>query len=130
MVGTLTVAGCGASDTPTGSPRASPSAPTTTASPTATTTATTATTATVAPKVTPVTRPGDAAIGKTIFKKTCGDCHEGLGTRAFFGPKLSEQGLSEALIRKTVRDGRNQMPAGRVEGQDYEDIVAYVLSLQ
>lgn len=122
----LTIAGCGGTETAsTAQSTISTAPPITTASPTTDTVPTTTTTT-----VAPPTRPGSAKIGKDVFAAKCSGCHEGLGTRAAFGPKLAGKGLTRAVIRVTVRNGRNQMPAGRATGQDYEDVVAYVLSLQ
>ncbi len=102
------------------------------------TTSTTVTTATAPPStitsptttVEPPTRPGSATVGKKVFEAKCSGCHAGGGTRAAFGPKLAGQGLTPGAIRRTVRDGRGQMPAGRAKGQDFEDVVAYVADLQ
>ncbi len=38
-------------------------------------------------------------------------CHAGAGRRAAFGPKIVGQGLSTAIIRTTIENGRGQMPA-------------------
>jgi cytochrome c551 len=123
----LAAIGCGGDDEP---PAAGPA---TTATPTATAPATTppATTPT-APATTAEepAGPGSVAAGRAVFMATCSGCHAGLGTRAAFGPKLSGQGLTKATIRTTVQNGRGQMPAGLVSGQELEDVVAYVLSLQ
>ena len=104
----------------------------------AATTSTTATTTTAPPStsvpptatVTPATRPGSKSIGKQVFQANCSGCHAGGGTRAAFGPKLAGKGLTRDVIRATIRNGRGQMPAGRATGQDFEDVVAYVASLQ
>ena len=60
----------------------------------------------------------------------CSGCHAELGNKAAFGPKLAGQGLTEAEIRDTIENGKGQMPAGLAEGQDLEDLAAYVSSLQ
>ena len=65
-----------------------------------------------------------------MFASTCGGCHADLGNRAGYGPKLAGRGLTRAAIRTTVTNGRGVMPGGRAKGQDFEDVVAYVVSLQ
>jgi len=118
----LAAIGCGGDDEP------SAAEPTTTATATAP--------APRAPETTPATTAeepagaGGVAAGRSVFMASCSGCHAGLGTRAAFGPRLSGMGLSEATIRATIRDGSGQMPAGLASGQDLEDVVAYVLSLQ
>lgn len=124
LVAALVVTGCGGSNDG-GAAQASSEAPAATAP-------ATAAPATTAPAATPAAplKPGTAAAGKQVFAATCAGCHAGLGTRAGFGPKLAGLGLSKAFILTTVTNGRNQMPAGLVHGQDLADIVAYVSSLQ
>lgn len=119
----LGVGGCGGTDgASTPEPTTSTTVTTTTAPPSTNTSPTTT--------VTPPTRPGSTTVGKQVFQSKCSGCHAGGGTRAAFGPKLSGQGLTRDSIRATIRDGRGQMPAGRAKGQDYEDVVAYLVSLQ
>jgi mono/diheme cytochrome c family protein len=115
----LLAAGCGGSDDDDAA-----AGPAATAAPTAPAATAPATTAPA-----PV-GPGSVSAGKQVFAQTCAGCHAGLGTRAAFGPRLAEKGLSTATIRTTVVDGRNQMPASLVEGQELADVVAYVESLQ
>jgi cytochrome c2 len=133
VVVALAAAGCGGDDDD-----GAAEAPATTAAATAPATTAPATTApaATAPATTAPATPvpagtGDATAGKEVFAAApCAGCHAGLGTRAGFGPKLAGQGLSRATIRTTVVNGRGQMPAGLVEGQDLSDVVAYVYSLQ
>jgi mono/diheme cytochrome c family protein len=87
--------------------------------------------ATTAPTESEATQPGTAAAGETVFLAKCDGCHAGGGTRAGYGPKLQGAGLTEPVIRETIINGRLPlMPAGRATGQDLEDVVAYVVSLQ
>jgi mono/diheme cytochrome c family protein len=88
--------------------------------------------------------------GKQQFVQKCGSCHvlARAGTRGTVGPNLDDafrQSLREGLGRTTVRgvvyeqilfpptlEGRTtgtQMPAKLVEGQDAEDVAAYVASV-
>lgn len=76
-------------------------------------------------------RPGRVEAGRQAFVSLpCSGCHAGAGTRAAFGPRLAGQGLSKAVIRRVIENGRGQMPAGLASGQELEDIVAYLASLQ
>jgi cytochrome c2 len=132
-VAVLAAAGCGGDDDAADAPAAT-TAPATTAPATtapATTAPATTAPATTAPATTAPAKAGTAAAGKQVFAAApCAGCHAGLGTRAGFGPKLAGQGLTETQIRTTIVNGKNQMPAGLVEGQDLADVVAYVHSLQ
>ncbi len=60
----------------------------------------------------------------------CFGCHTGAGRRAAFGPKIVGQGLSTAIIRTTIENGRGQMPASEASAQALDDIAAYVAILQ
>ncbi len=46
-----------------------------------------------------------------FLRLPCSGCHAGAGRRAAFGPKIVGQGLSTAIIRTTIENGRGQMPA-------------------
>lgn len=74
--------------------------------------------------------PGDAGAGAQMFVTACGGCHADGGRRAGYGPQLAGKSLLEPEIRTIVMNGRPPMPAGLVSGQDFEDVVAYVVSLQ
>ncbi len=116
----LAVAGCGGGSDDDSGAAASTTAPATTAP---------ATEAPASTAAAPVAA-GTAAAGKVVFANTCAGCHAGLGTRAGFGPQLSGQNLTKAFITTTLENGRGQMPAGLVSGQEMADVVAYVESLQ
>ncbi|MCB0873020.1 MAG: cytochrome c [Thermoleophilia bacterium] len=74
---------------------------------------------------------GRPAVGKDVFAQSCQGCHAALGTKKAFGPKLSGRGMTKAHVRSIVKNGKApSMPAGRVTGQEYEDVVAYVVSIQ
>ena len=74
---------------------------------------------------------GDAAAGETFFAATCTGCHVNNGMDAGgVGPQLAGQGLDEALVRTTVENGRGAMPPGLASGEDLDNVVAYVLSIQ
>jgi cytochrome c551 len=74
---------------------------------------------------------GDAAAGEQVFAANCTGCHLNNGQDAGgVGPQLAGAGLDEATIRTTVENGRGAMPGGLVSGEDLDNAVAYVLSLQ
>jgi cbb3-type cytochrome c oxidase subunit III len=83
----------------------------------------------------------DLSNGKALFTQKCGSCHElgRAGTQGTTGPNLDtafRAALASGMTRETI-DGivhkqilhprRNSaMPAGLVEGQDADDVAAYV----
>jgi mono/diheme cytochrome c family protein len=73
-----------------------------------------------------------AAAGQEVFTGAggCQGCHSNLGQEAGVGPQLAGAGLDEAAIRTTVTNGRGIMPAGLVSGEDLDNVVAFVLSIQ
>ncbi|MFN8109360.1 MAG: CHRD domain-containing protein [Thermoleophilia bacterium] len=73
---------------------------------------------------------GDAVAGKSTFVLTCQGCHLQAGTQTGSGPQLSGQGLSRAEIEFRIKNGGGGMPAGLVQGTDFANVVAYVLSIQ
>lgn len=76
---------------------------------------------------------GDAAAGEAVFAATCTSCHLNNGKDAGgIGPQIAGQGLDEPTVRDIVENGipGTAMVGGLVTGDDYENIVAYILSLQ
>jgi mono/diheme cytochrome c family protein len=74
---------------------------------------------------------GDAAAGQEFFAATCTTCHLNNGQDAGgIGPQLAGAGLDGATIQTTVEEGRGAMPAGLAQGEDLDNVVAYVLSIQ
>lgn len=117
-------AGCGGDDDDSG--EATTEAPTTTAAP-----ATTAPPATTTAPATTAAPAGDVAAGEAFFAQTCTGCHLENGTAAGgTGPKLEGLGLTEQRIRDQVMNGGGAMPAGLAQGQDLDNVTAYVLSIQ
>lgn len=76
------------------------------------------------------TAAGDAAAGKTFFEATCQGCHAAGGTQASVGPKLAGAGLAAARITTQIEKGGGAMPGGLASGDDLQNVVAYVLSIQ
>ena len=92
---------------------------------------------------------GDRIRGKELFKQGCGSCHTlaDAGTTGAIGPNLDyaflqsrKDGLGEDTILQVVRGqiaypvttpstGAPGMPANIFEGQDAEDVAAYVASV-
>jgi cytochrome c551 len=68
--------------------------------------------------------------GLQVFSQNCTTCHTDNGQQAGVGPQLAGAGLDEQTIRTTVQNGRGIMPAGLVSGEDLDNVVAYVLSIQ
>jgi cytochrome c551 len=139
VVGSAALAGCSDSDsseasTPAGATTAANSAlqtdsegATVTAPPAETSAATTEPAETEAPTEEPE---GDVAAGKTTFEGVCQGCHPAGGTQAGVGPQLAGGGRDEALIRTTIQNGKGAMPGGLVSGDDEDNVVAYVVSIQ
>lgn len=74
---------------------------------------------------------GDVAAGDTFFAQSCSSCHmDGGRSGDGFGPQLAGQGLDADTVRETVINGRGAMPGGLATGDDLENVVAYVVSLQ
>jgi mono/diheme cytochrome c family protein len=70
--------------------------------------------------------------GRSIFAKYCATCHTLRASNAVgrVGPNLDTLHPPKALILDAIAKGRargnGQMPAGLVDGQDAEDVAAYV----
>ena len=74
---------------------------------------------------------GDVAAGEAAFAASCSGCHLENGTAAGgVGPQLAGSGVDGDAIRTIVANGRGAMPGGLASGEDLDNIVAYVLSLQ
>lgn len=74
---------------------------------------------------------GDAAAGEQFFASTCTSCHLNNGMDAGgVGPQLAGAGLDAATIQTTVENGKGAMPPGLASGEDLDNVVAYVVSIQ
>jgi len=74
---------------------------------------------------------GDAAAGMQVFSTVCTSCHlNGGQDPGGPGPQLAGQGLTEDGVRQQIVNGGGAMPAGLVSGEDLDNAVAYVLSIQ
>jgi mono/diheme cytochrome c family protein len=74
---------------------------------------------------------GDAAAGEQVFAANCTGCHLNNGQDAGgVGPQLTGIGWTEQQIHDQVVNGGGAMPGGLVSGEDLDNVVAYVVSLQ
>jgi mono/diheme cytochrome c family protein len=75
------------------------------------------------------------ASGRTTFAKYCSTCHTLKASNAVgkVGPNLDVLHPPKALILDAIKNGRargqGQMPAGVVDGQDAQDVAAYVAAV-
>jgi cytochrome c551 len=69
---------------------------------------------------------GDAAHGEELFAENCAGCHGEGGTGGGVGPTLAGSQVSLDEARSTIENGSGVMPAGLVQGQDLEDVLAYL----
>ena len=70
--------------------------------------------------------------GKELFVATCKSCHnlDAVQARGVTGPDLDELGgLDQERVLNAIENGgtgQGRMPAGLLQGQDAEDVAAYV----
>jgi len=70
--------------------------------------------------------------GKELFRQTCSSCHTLAAANAHgaTGPSLDEIGdVTPERVESAIRvggTGQKRMPAGLLEGEDAEDVAAYV----
>jgi mono/diheme cytochrome c family protein len=75
------------------------------------------------------------AAGRTTFAKYCSTCHTLRASNAVgkVGPNLDVLHPPKGLILDAIKNGRargqGQMPAGLVDGQDAQDVAAYVAAV-
>jgi mono/diheme cytochrome c family protein len=69
---------------------------------------------------------GDTANGEQLFADNCASCHGEAGAGGGVGPALAGNPISLEDARATVENGSGVMPADLVEGQDLEDVLAYL----
>ena len=76
-----------------------------------------------------------AADGRSIFAKNCSTCHTLAASNAVgkVGPNLDELRPNKALTLNAIKEGRaqgrGQMPAELVDGQDATDVADYVAAV-
>jgi mono/diheme cytochrome c family protein len=75
------------------------------------------------------------ASGRSTFAKYCSTCHTLKASNAVgkVGPNLDVLHPPKALVLDAIKNGRargqGQMPAGVVDGQDAQDVAAYVAAV-
>ena len=68
----------------------------------------------------------DPVRGEQLFAANCASCHGEGGTGGGVGPALAGSGISLDEARATIENGSGVMPADLVEGQELEDVLAYL----
>lgn len=69
---------------------------------------------------------GDTGRGEELFAERCAGCHGDAGRNATVGPDLAGNPISIDDARTQIELGSGVMPAGLVEGQDLDDVLAYL----
>jgi cytochrome c551 len=73
--------------------------------------------------------------GRAVFARYCATCHTLKASNAVgkVGPNLDGLAPPKALVLDAIKNGRargrGQMPAGLVDGQDAQDVAAYVAAV-
>jgi mono/diheme cytochrome c family protein len=78
---------------------------------------------------TPVSVISDPLRGERLFAQNCAVCHGEGGEGGGVGPRLIGRDVSIDEARSTIENGSGVMPAGLVEGQDLEDVLAYLRTI-
>ena len=73
---------------------------------------------------------GDAARGETVFAENCASCHGEGGAGGGVGPTLAGSGVEREEAQAKIENGSGIMPAGLVEGQDLDDVLAYLETIR
>jgi mono/diheme cytochrome c family protein len=68
--------------------------------------------------------------GEALFAENCAACHGDAGRNASLGPDLAGNPVSIDDARAQIETGGGGMPAGLVEGQDLEDVLAYLETIR
>jgi mono/diheme cytochrome c family protein len=68
--------------------------------------------------------------GELLFAENCAACHGDAGRNASVGPDLAGNPVSIEDAREQIETGGGGMPAGLVEGQDLEDVLAYLETIR
>jgi cytochrome c551 len=68
-----------------------------------------------------------AAAGEEVYKQSCLSCHGG-NLEGGFGPALDKAGAkySKDEILEIIKNGKGQMPANVVEGEDAEAVASWL----
>lgn len=69
---------------------------------------------------------GNSASGEAIFTRECAACHGDSGRNAPVGPDLAGNPISLDDARARIQLGSGVMPPNLVEGQQLDDVLAYL----
>lgn len=71
--------------------------------------------------------PVSASAGEKLYKQSCASCHGGQ-LEGVVGPALENVGAkySEEEIENIIHEGRGQMPAGVVEGNEAKSVAKWL----
>ena len=69
---------------------------------------------------------GDRTRGEAIFTDSCAACHGDSGRNATVGPDLAGNPISIDEARTRIQLGSGVMPPNLVEGQQLDDVLAYL----
>jgi cytochrome c551 len=70
--------------------------------------------------------PANVKRGEVLFAEKCATCHGERGEGGGIGPQLIGSDMTLGQARSQIVNGGGAMPAGLVEGQDLEDVLAYL----
>jgi mono/diheme cytochrome c family protein len=73
-----------------------------------------------------ITGPRDATRGEALFAERCQSCHGPRGEGGGVGPPLAGSDLTLSQARTKILNGGGVMPPALVQGQDLEDVLAYL----
>jgi cytochrome c551 len=73
---------------------------------------------------------GDVVRGEQLFAENCSGCHGEGGSGGGVGPTLAGSGISLDEARATIEEGSGVMPADLVQGQELEDVLAYLETIR
>lgn len=68
--------------------------------------------------------------GEALFAENCAACHGDSGRNASVGPDLAGNPVSIEDAQEQIETGGGGMPAALVEGQDLEDVLAYLETIR
>jgi mono/diheme cytochrome c family protein len=69
---------------------------------------------------------GDPVRGEALYAEHCAGCHGEAGRNATVGPDLAGNPISLEDAQTQIETGSGVMPANLVEGQELEDVLAYL----
>ncbi len=70
------------------------------------------------------------AAGAKVYEGACQSCHGANGAAGPVGPQIAGKGRAEDFIRNQIVNGGGAMPGGLATGEDLENLVKYLVSLQ